>query len=120
MGKLSKREEAEAAKEGDYEFKLPSFDEKAFIRREVQSARASFYTIALGVAAGVVAAALYYAPIPWYVGWLPIFASIVALRPMLQRFGFSDEVTAWKALLGSLMMLFFTGLAVWILGINVF
>jgi hypothetical protein len=122
MGKASKskREEtAVAAAEGDYEFKLPKFDERAFIRREVQSAKASFYTVGLGIAAGILAAGLYALPIAWQWGWLPILASLAVARPMLQKLGFGDEVVAWKAMFGSLFMLFFTGLAVWILGVNV-
>lgn len=121
MGKAakSKREEvAEAKQEGDYEFKLPTFDEKAFIRREILSAKASFYTLGLGLAGGLVAVLLYAAPIGWQWGWLPILGSLVVARPMLQRLGFPEEVTSWKAMFGSFFMLFFTGLAVWILGVN--
>ena len=125
MGKAakSKREEvadAKAGAEGDYEFKLPHFDEQAFIRRELLSARASFYTLGVGLLAGVASVATYLAPIPWYWGWLPIFAAIVGLRPLLARLKFPEEVWSWKALIGSYFMLFFTALAVWILGVNLF
>lgn len=129
MGKAakSKREEmaaaaGAAAKEGDddYQFKLPTFDEQAFIRRELLTARASFYTLGLGLAAGVVSVVLFVLPIPWYYGWLPIAAAVVGLRPFLQRMRFPEEVTAWKALFGSAFMMFFTALAVWILGVNLF
>lgn len=122
MGKAakSKREDQLAEKEGDYEFKLPHFDEQAFIRRELASAKASFYTIALGLAAGIVSVLMYAAPIPWYTGWIPLFAAIVLLRPMLQKLGFSEDVTKPRALIGSYFMLFFTGLSVWMLGVNLF
>ena len=120
MGKQSRREEKAAEKEGDYEFKLPDFDEKAFIRREVQSARASFYTIGVGVLAGVLAVVLnLVAPERWMLGWLPVFGSMAALRPVLQRLGFGEEATSWKALAGSFFMLFFTALSIWIVGVNV-
>ena len=119
MGK-SKRDEKAAEKDGDYEFKLPDFDEKAFIRREVRSARASFYTLGIGVLAGAVATAVnLVAPERWQLGWLPIFGAMFALRPILQRSGFGDESTSWKALTGAFFMLFFTALSIWIVGVNV-
>lgn len=115
-----KREEKAEAKDGDYEFKLPVFDEKAFIRREVQGARASFYIIGAGVVAGILAVVLnLVAPDNWALGWLPIFGTMAALRPVLQRVGFDENVTSWKALAGSFFMLFFTALSVWIVGVNV-
>jgi hypothetical protein len=115
----SKREEKAEEKGDGYEFKLPEFDEKAFIRRELLSARASFYVLGLGTLAGVLATALYAAPIAWQWGWLPIVVGLVALRPILQALKFPEEVTSWKSLAGSFFMLFFTGLSVWILGVNV-
>lgn len=121
MGKAAKakREEEAAKKEADdYEFKLPAFDEQSFIRRELLAARASFYTLGIGLAAGLLAVLLYGLPIPWYAGWAPIFLAMVGLRPFLARMKFPEEVTSWKALIGSFFMLFFTALAVWILGVN--
>lgn len=114
----SKREEKAEEKDGDYEFRLPDFDEKAFIRREVQSAKASFYILGVGVLAGILAVVLSFVG-PWQLGWLAIFGAMVGLRPLLQRFGFGEDVTAWKALFGSFFMLFFTALVVWIVGVNV-
>lgn len=116
----SKRDDKAEEKGGDYEFKMPDFDERAFVRREVQSARASFYTIGVGVLAGVLATLVNVAaPERWQLGWLPILGSMFALRPVLQRFGFGEEATSWKALLGSSFMLFFTALSIWIVGVNV-
>ena len=124
MGKAakSKREEKGELKpakgEEGYEFKLPAFDEKTFIRREMLAARASFYTLGLGLAAGVLSVVLFLTALPWYAGWLPIFAALVAVRPMLARLKFPEEVTSWKAMFGSYFMIFFTGLSIWILGVN--
>lgn len=113
----SKREEP-AAKDEEYEFKLPEFDERAFMRREIESARASFWTLGLGLGAGLLALGVSLAHLDWRLGWLPVLAGMAALRPLLQRMGFSDDSTQLKALLGSYFMLFFTALAVWILGVN--
>lgn len=115
----AKREQIAEAKDDGYEFKLPEFNEQAFIRREILSARASFYTLGLGALTGVVATGLYAAPLAWQWGWLPLVAGVVALRPVLQALKFPEEVLAWKSLIGSYFMLFFTGLSVWIIGVNV-
>ena len=117
---MAKAKEPAKAKddEGDYEFELPAFDEKAFIRREVGSARASFYTIGMGLAAGLLALAILATDLNWQLGWIPILAAMAALAPILKRAGFSDEVVATKALIGSYFMMFFTSLGIWIFGAN--
>ena len=118
MGK-SKRDEQAAEKDAEYEFKLPPFDEKAFIRREVQSARASFYALGIGVLGGVVATGMQAAGLDWRLGWIPLIASVLLLQPLLKSRGYGEDVTKPKAIFGSLFMIFFTGLSVWILGVNV-
>ena len=124
MAKSKRDEKAEEA-QGDYEFKLPAFDERAFIRREVLGARASFLMVGLGVAAGLASAlAWYLLPRPdtgdskWMLSWLPLPLSLLVLRPLLVRLNFPEDVTKARALFGSYFMVFFTGLAVWILVIN--
>ena len=124
MGKAAKSKREQNAEstpaKGDegYEFKLPAFDEQAFIRRELLAAKASFYVLGLGLVAGVASVLVYLLPVPWYTGWIPIFVALVAVRPMLAALKFPEEVTAWKALFGSFFMVFFTALSVWILGVN--
>lgn len=118
MAKAKREEKGEEG--GDYEFKLPPFDERAFMRREVQAARASFWTLGLGVLAGLVAYAVFLTPLDWKYGWVPVFGSLLFLGPMLKRAGFNEDVTKPKALIGSYFMVFFTALAVWILGTNVY
>ena len=123
MAKSKRDEKAEEA-QGDYEFKLPAFDERAFIRREVLSARASFIMIGVGLVAGLVAALVWKVlggpekGSTWLWAWVPLFAAVAALRPVLVRMRFPEDVTKPRALLGSYFMVFFTGLAVWILAIN--
>ena len=124
MGKAAKSKREQNAEstpaKGDegYEFKLPAFDEQSFIRREMAAARASFYTLGLGLAAGLVSVLTFLLPVGWYVGWIPIFVALIAVRPMLIALKFPEDVTSWKALFGSYFMIFFTALAVWILGVN--
>lgn len=114
----SKRDEIADEKGDGYEFRLPDFDEKAFVRREVLSARASFVALGLGALAGVIAALLWFLPIPWTVGWLPLLGAVLLLRPALTWLDYPDDITSVRATFGSMFMTFFTGLSVWILGIN--
>lgn len=118
MAKSKREEVAEAKEEGEYKFELPPFDERAFIRREVQSARASFWALAVGVFAGVAATGLQAAGLDWKYGWLPLVASLALLQPLLKARGYGEDVTKPKALAGSFFMIFFTGLSVWIVGVN--
>jgi len=116
----SKREEIAEEKEDGYEFELPDFDEKAFVRREVLGARATFVAVGLGLVAGLVAAAIWrWSSLPWQVGLLVLLVGTLAFRPTLQRLDYPEDVTSWRATFGSHFTLFFTGLAVWILAINV-
>jgi hypothetical protein len=115
----SKRDEQADEKGGDDAFQIPTFDEQAFIRREVQSARASFYAVGLGVLGGVVATAIQALGADWKLGWIALVASLALLQPLLKARGFGEDVTKAKAIAGSLFMVFFTGLSVWILGVNV-
>jgi hypothetical protein len=119
MGK-SKRDEIADGKDDGYEFKLPEFDEKAFVRREVLSARAAFVAVGIGAVAGVVSALVWFA-LPrayWWLGFLPILGAAFGLRRVLAGLGYPEDVTAFRAAFGSMTMVFFTGLAVWILGVN--
>ena len=114
----SRREEKVEEKEGDYQFQLPAFDEKAFIRREVESARSSFYSLGLGVVAGIASTGLQAAGLDWKLGWLPILIAMVALQPLLKARGFGEDATKLKAIAGGAFMLFFTALSVWVIGVN--
>lgn len=114
----SRRDEKAEEKEGDYEFTLPHFDEKAFVRREVESAKASFWAVGIGTFGGLVATGLWAAGLDWKLGWIPLIASVVLLQPLLKSRGFSEDITKPKALVGSWFMIFFTGLSVWVLGVN--
>ncbi len=110
-----KAEETEKEAEGDDGFPMPEFDEKAFMRREMESARTTFWTIGLAVPLGVLAWAVSHFGGSWLYGILPAIAGMIALKPLFQKIGFSDDATAWKGLLGNFSLLFFTVLSIMIL-----
>lgn len=110
-----KSKDEKGEKGGDYEFPMPKFDEKAFMRREVESARITFLTVFIGLGAGVLARLADAYGGNWRLGWLPLLLLLAGLQPLLQRMGYSEENTKPKAMFGNWFLLFFTGLAVWVL-----
>ena len=123
MGRKDKEATSTPA-EGDYTFALPDFDERSFMRREVSSARTTFVAVGVAVAAGVVAWLVQLgadaAGLPWQLGLLPIFASIWLVPRLAVKAGAEVDPKDWKAMLGNGFLVFFTGLSVWILVMNVF
>lgn len=106
--------------DGESAFPMPDFDEKAFMRREVESAKISFWTAGAGLVAGVAAWLVGWLSPDWRVGWLPIVLSMAVLGPALKKMKFSDDQTAPKAMIGNWFLLFFTALSVWIVLVNMF
>lgn len=109
--------------EGDYTFALPDFDERSFMRREVSSARTTFVATGVAFVAGLLAWLFHLAGnaagLPWQIGFLPILAAIWAVPRVAVKFGAEVDPKDWKAMLGNGFLVFFTGLSVWILAMNV-
>lgn len=112
---VSRKREEKEAKEGDYEFPMPKFDEKAFMRREVEAARMTFLAAGIGLGAGLLARLVDVVAPDWKFGWLPILAAVLALQPLFRRLGYSEENTKPRVMFGNWTLVFFTGLAVWVL-----
>lgn len=122
---MARKDKAEPTPEKGAEddtFALPDFDERAFIRRELSGARTSFVAVGVAVAAGLVATLLQFgtdaAGLPWQIGFLPILGAIWAVPPLAKRFGADIDPKDWKATLGNGFIVFFTGLVVWMLALN--
>jgi hypothetical protein len=108
---------------GDYEFKLPNFDEDAFIHREM----VSFKTTAILFVWGIVAALVSWAafaiikgetPKGWYVGAALCFGFGALLKTLFRRFG--ADVSHFKRgnWVGTYLLFFFTWLAFFMVAIN--
>ncbi len=118
---------SDAPRQGDEEYKLPAieFDERAFLRKEIEGARATFVVVGVGIAVGILARVADYLGLAYVgdrgylLGWLVILASLPALAPFLRSVGYSDEATAPKAMAGNWFLLFFTDLALWVLLHNI-
>lgn len=102
-----------------YDFQMPAFDEKAFMRRELESARITFWTVGVALVVGFLAFALGRYGGDWRLGLVPIALALATLGPALKRLGYSEEQTGPKMMFGNWFLLFFTALAVWIIALNV-
>lgn len=111
---------ADAQPEGEYAFPMPDFDEKAFMRREVEGAKISFWAGGAGLVAGLLAWLVGRFGGDWRLGWLPVLVFMALLGPALKKLHFSDDQTTPKAMFGNWFLLFFTALSVWIVLVNVF
>lgn len=118
MAKEKPERKSDKAGDEPYEFPMPKFDEKAFMRREVESARMTFITVGLGLAAGVLARLAHLGTGNFLVGWIPILALLASLTPLFRKLGYSEDNTKPRAMFGNWSLLFFTGLAVWVLLYN--
>lgn len=120
---MARKEEPTPSKGDDYTFALPDFDERGFMTREISSARVTFVAVGVATVAGVVARVLQVATDaagwPWQLGFVPILASIAIVPRVAARFGADVDTKDWKVVLGNGFMVFFTGLAVWMLLLNV-
>lgn len=114
---MAKKREERPSEEagGSYEFPMPNFDERAFMRREVEAARLTFVAVAIGLVAGVLARLLQHFGPDWRLGFLPLLIGLAVLRPLFQRLNASPDAIKLRGMLGNWSLVFFTGLALWVL-----
>jgi len=113
-----KREDKEEGEATAFDFASIRFDEAAFMRREIGAARISFLVAGLGLLAGVLAFLAHRFGGAWLLGLVVLGASVFAIRPILQARNVPEELTNWKSMLGQGFLLFTTGLALWVLLLN--
>lgn len=123
MAKKGKRDEDEKTPEpgGEYSFVAPSFDEEAFREKEITGSRVTFVVIGLSALLGILAWAINLIPgLDWRVAAIPLLAGTAALKPLLARMKFPEEQLEFRALFGNYFLLFFSGLAVWVILLNIY
>lgn len=114
---------AKKSKEKDdgYEFTMPDFDEKEYIRRERRKARTYFLSFAFGIVMGIICHFAWRGISPdyrWALTFLLAIASIGFLAKLLQLFKVDITQFGKKEWLGSIAFYFFTWLAIFIISIN--
>lgn len=112
MAKKKKKEE----KEDKYEFKLPEFDEKEFLLKEIRDAKATFVAVLFGVIIAFLS--LLLTMIKWEVAFAVGVLSTFGLKFVLMAFHINTDDFEKKNWLGVGAAYFFTWLAVWVLLIN--
>lgn len=104
------------AKEEEYEFKAPEFDEEEFLKKEVRDARAAFITIGYAVLIAVFSFLLVFADV--FLSILLGLLAVVFLRHIYPALGVDTVSFEYKNWLGNIVMYFFTWLAIWMLLMN--
>lgn len=121
MAKSKRDEKEEASEGGDYRFVMPEFDDAAFQEKEIQSSRLTFVVVGVSLVLGLFSWLLTVAPgMDWKLGWLPLFAGMFVLKPLLARLRYPEEQLEFKSLFGNYFLLFFSGLAMWTLLANIY
>lgn len=112
---MAKKRKREREVEG-YEFKMPEFDEKEFIKKEVRESKVLFVTIGYGALMGILSFGLTFVDIA--LAALVGFIAIVFLRHIYPRLGVDTSLLEKKTWAGNIVMYLFTWLAIWILLVN--
>ncbi len=117
--------QSDAAAEDEYTLPVPDFDERAFLKKEIDGARTTFVTVFLGIAVGLLARGsdwvgiTYMGASGYMLGWIVIAIGMAGLAPLLRLVGFSEELTEPRQMAGNWFLLFFTSLAIWVFSHNI-
>lgn len=114
---MSKKKKEETEEE-QYEFKLPEFDEKDFIQKEVKESKAMIIVIFYAMIFSVVSLLLYMTPYPWYLSFVIGILGMFGMKFVLDKFKFDTkdfEKKHWAGLGGTY---FITWLSVFVLILN--
>jgi len=107
-------------REGEEEeapFKVPEFDEREFLTKEMGGAKAAVLTVFLAVGLASAAALLTYRGFGAAGGLLAVLG-VFALRPLFQAARLDVGKLDWKSWAGNGVSYFLTFLAVWVLLLN--
>lgn len=111
MAKKKKKKEEEK-----YEFKLPEFDEKEFLEKEIRDAKLTFVTI--GYALVMVFVTYFLAQIDFKLGFFIAIFGMAFFKKIYEIVGFDTSKFEKKNWAGSGAIYFFTWLSLWILVSN--
>jgi len=116
---MAKKRKRDKAKEEEYEFRPPDFDEKEFLKKELRDTKTVLFTIAYAIAMGV-AAGLMSRVSRDLLGpsFLLVIAGIVSLKWVYDIIGIDVSTLLKKNWAGNIATYFFTFLAVWVLLLN--
>lgn len=110
------------AKDDDYQFVPPDFDEDAFIHREMTLFRAGLTSFVAGIVAALVSWAAFAAmggtPTAWFVGFLVFVAVALGIRPLYKMVHVDTSKYTKGNWFGAYLYLFLSWLAIFIVAVN--
>jgi hypothetical protein len=106
----------------EYEFQMPSFDEKEFITEQKKKAKSAFISFGFGILMGIICSAIWISlgdsSVKWPVTFLLGICSLGFLIKIFQLFKIDVSTFERKDWLGTGAFYFFTFLAFFIISIN--
>jgi len=117
---MAKKRKKDKAKEEEYEFRPPEFDEKEFLKKELADTRTLIWTVLYAAVFGFGAGLLMLANEQLLgVAFMLGIAGIVSLKYFYPIIKVDTESFQKKNWLGNSAIFFFTFLAIWVLVLNV-
>lgn len=116
---MAKKRKKQKAKEEEYEFTPPEFDEREFLKKEIRDTKTTLITIGYGAVFGVVAALISMASNNLVgASFLLVFVGIYSLKHFYAFLRIKTDEFQKKNWAGSVAWFFLTFLAVWVLAFN--
>lgn len=115
---------SEEAKEPEYEFVPPDFNEREFILKDIYGTKITLVVAVLAVVFGIVAGFIDH-QYDWYFGLILIIVGLFAIKHILKFIRLDTDMlvagkdnSGSKSMLGNYFVFVFLSLAIWILMIN--
>ena len=108
------------AKEEDYEFVPPEFDEEEFIRKDLYGTKIIFVVAAFAIIIGILCSCVQkaFADTGLWLGLALMFLGVAAINPLLRLLRFDPELLERRTIVGNALFYLLLTLGIWILLVN--
>ena len=108
------------AKEEDYEFVPPEFDEEEFIRKDLYGTKVLLVVVVFAAVIGVLCSCVQkaFTDAGLFLGLLLLFFGVAAIKPFLKLVRFDPDLLERKTMVGNYILYLLLGLGIWILLVN--
>ncbi|MBM4237059.1 MAG: hypothetical protein FJ151_01065 [Euryarchaeota archaeon] len=113
---MAHKRKKEVAKEEEYEFVPPEFDEKEFLENDIKGTKTLLLTTVFAIVCGIIAFLL--GGVSALLGLVILIGGMVALRYLYLVIGIKPNEVEKKTMIGNLIVFFFLTLGIWILLVN--
>ena len=115
---MARRRRDEKKEEEDEVFKIPEFDEKEYIEKEIEKSKASVGILSLAVLFALISSFVFYISLSWPLSALVGLLGLALFKFTYPLFKVNSSVLEKKDYAGHVFLYLFTWLAIFILLIN--